>query len=115
MSGYTPDEKLRVQQLWNLRRKWLKDQELSPREPVGARPVQTGWTYRVIRSVKTGFTLFLLPSWIVHYWMKYHMLARPYSFVESRPKLFPGDTILETGEVLPDFPKTGDHDESGHH
>lgn len=32
--GYTPDEKLRLQQLRQLRRRWLKDQELSPREPV---------------------------------------------------------------------------------
>lgn len=28
------DEKLRLEQLRVLRRKWLKDQELSPREPV---------------------------------------------------------------------------------
>ena len=34
MSGYTPDEQLRVNQLTKLRRQWLKDQELSPREPV---------------------------------------------------------------------------------
>lgn len=34
MAGYTPDEKLRFDQLVKLRRQWLKDQELSPREPV---------------------------------------------------------------------------------
>uniref|UniRef100_A0A8C5DDN0 NADH dehydrogenase [ubiquinone] 1 beta subcomplex subunit 6 n=1 Tax=Gouania willdenowi TaxID=441366 RepID=A0A8C5DDN0_GOUWI len=34
MSGYTPDEKLRMEQIIKLRRQWLKDQELSPREPV---------------------------------------------------------------------------------
>ena len=34
MSGYTPDERLRVEQITKLRRQWLKDQELSPREPV---------------------------------------------------------------------------------
>lgn len=34
MSGYTPDEKLRLEQLTKLRRQWLKDQELSAREPV---------------------------------------------------------------------------------
>lgn len=34
MTGYTPDEKLRFEQLVKLRRQWLKDQELSPREPV---------------------------------------------------------------------------------
>uniref|UniRef100_A0ABI7X9C8 NADH dehydrogenase [ubiquinone] 1 beta subcomplex subunit 6 n=1 Tax=Felis catus TaxID=9685 RepID=A0ABI7X9C8_FELCA len=41
MSGYTPDEKLRLQQLRELRRRWLKDQELSPREPV--LPPQRVW------------------------------------------------------------------------
>lgn len=34
MPGYTPDEKLRLEQLTKLRRQWLKDQELSAREPV---------------------------------------------------------------------------------
>lgn len=34
MTGYTPDEKLRFEQIVKLRRQWLKDQELSPREPV---------------------------------------------------------------------------------
>lgn len=41
MSGYTPDEKLRLQQLRELRRRWLKDQELSAREPV--LPPQRTW------------------------------------------------------------------------
>ncbi|CAK7292704.1 NADH dehydrogenase [ubiquinone] 1 beta subcomplex subunit 6 [Vulpes lagopus] len=41
MAGYTPDEKLRLQQLQQLRRRWLKDQELSPREPV--LPPQRVW------------------------------------------------------------------------
>lgn len=34
MSGPAQDERLRVQQLRALRRRWLRDQELSPREPV---------------------------------------------------------------------------------
>lgn len=34
MTGYTPDENLRYNQLIKLRRQWLKDQELSAREPV---------------------------------------------------------------------------------
>lgn len=34
MSRAVDDEKLRVQQLRALRRRWLRDQELSPREPV---------------------------------------------------------------------------------
>lgn len=41
MTGYTADEKLRLQQLRELRRRWLKDQELSPREPLG--PPQRVW------------------------------------------------------------------------
>jgi len=36
MTGSTADEKLRFEQLTKLRRQWLKDQELSPREPVTA-------------------------------------------------------------------------------
>lgn len=47
MTGYTPDEKLRLQQLRVLRRQWLKDQELSPREPVlpprKTWPLETFW------------------------------------------------------------------------
>lgn len=47
MSGYTPEEKLRLQQLRELRRRWLKDQELSPREPVlpprRVSPVERFW------------------------------------------------------------------------
>jgi len=34
MSDRTPDERLRLEQITQLRRRWLKDQELSPREPV---------------------------------------------------------------------------------
>lgn len=41
MSGYTPDERLRVEQIAKLRRQWLKDQELSPREPV-VKPTSPG-------------------------------------------------------------------------
>ncbi|KAL7988639.1 hypothetical protein Chor_007558 [Crotalus horridus] len=40
--GYTPEEKLRLKQLRELRRRWLKDQELSPREPV-LPPRKVGW------------------------------------------------------------------------
>lgn len=47
MSGYSPDEKLRLQQLRVLRRRWLRDQELSEREPVLPRrqlgPVAAFW------------------------------------------------------------------------
>lgn len=47
MPGYSPDEKLRLQQLRALRRRWLRDQELSEREPVLPRrqlgPVAAFW------------------------------------------------------------------------
>lgn len=48
MTGYTADEKLRFEQLTKLRRQWLKDQELSPREPVVAPkklgPIERFWS-----------------------------------------------------------------------
>ena len=50
MVGYTADEKLRVEQLTKLRRQWLKDQELSPREPV-VQPKPPG----AIQKFWTGF------------------------------------------------------------
>ncbi|XP_003407367.2 NADH dehydrogenase [ubiquinone] 1 beta subcomplex subunit 6 [Loxodonta africana] len=124
MSGYTPDEKLRLQQLRELRRRWLKDQELSPREPVlppqRVWPVQVFWNkflqkpspwrhalFKVYRHSVFAFTYVLIPAWIIHYHVKYHVNVKPYAFVEGKPRIFPGDTILETGEVIPpmkDFP-----------
>uniref|UniRef100_A0A7J7W3T9 NADH dehydrogenase [ubiquinone] 1 beta subcomplex subunit 6 n=1 Tax=Pipistrellus kuhlii TaxID=59472 RepID=A0A7J7W3T9_PIPKU len=103
MTGYTPDEKLRLQQLRELRRRWLKDQELSPREPV--LPPQRMWPMErfwnnflqdpapwrrlVYNTYRHGFLIFthvLIPAWIIHYHLKYHVT---------------GDIILETGEVIP--------------
>ncbi|KAL4640480.1 NADH dehydrogenase ubiquinone 1 beta subcomplex subunit 6 [Arapaima gigas] len=129
MSGYTPDEKLRLEQLTKLRRRWLKDQELSPREPVTAppasRPVARFWsrflepkslwriyTYKVYSGGVFTLTRLLIPAWIVHYYVKYHVAKRPYGIVEVKPKLFPGDTILETGEVIAPLPEEDSH---GHH
>ncbi|XP_050001412.1 NADH dehydrogenase [ubiquinone] 1 beta subcomplex subunit 6 isoform X2 [Alexandromys fortis] len=93
MTGYTADEKLRLQQLRELRRRWLKDQELSPREPV--LPPRKMWPLE-------GFWNNFLRDGAV--WKK---VAKPYGIVYTKPKIFPGDTILETGEVIPpmkDFP-----------
>ncbi|KAF6125964.1 NADH:ubiquinone oxidoreductase subunit B6 [Phyllostomus discolor] len=103
MTGYTPDEKLRLQQLRELRRRWLKDQELSPREPVlppqRVWPMERFWNkflqdqapwknliYKTYRHSVLVFTHVLIPAWIIHYYLKYHVT---------------GDTILETGEVIP--------------
>ncbi|KAM9857647.1 NADH dehydrogenase [ubiquinone] 1 beta subcomplex subunit 6 [Aulostomus maculatus] len=126
MPGYTPDEKLRSQQLFKLRRQWLKDQELSPREPVCQTkppgPIARFWasflepkslwriyTYKVYQGGMFTLMRLLIPAWVVHYCVKYHVYKRPYGIVEVKPKLFPGDTILETGEVIPDFPEVHSH------
>ncbi|XP_038202924.1 LOW QUALITY PROTEIN: NADH dehydrogenase [ubiquinone] 1 beta subcomplex subunit 6 [Arvicola amphibius] len=125
MTGYTPDEKLRLQQLRELRRRWLKDQELSPREPV-LPPAQdvgpwrvfwnnflrdgAGWKKVIFKTYRSSiFTVshILVPLWFIHYYVKYHVATKPYGIVDTKPRIFPGDTILETGEVIPpmkDFP-----------
>ncbi|XP_060089472.1 NADH dehydrogenase [ubiquinone] 1 beta subcomplex subunit 6-like [Heteronotia binoei] len=116
--GYTPDEKLRLQQLRELRRRWLKDQELSPREPVlpprklglvegfWERFLQPGgfWRKQVFKTYRAGiYTVFrlLIPAWISTYYVKYHLMPRPYGIVEEKTRIFPGDTISETCEVIP--------------
>ncbi|XP_076003756.1 NADH dehydrogenase [ubiquinone] 1 beta subcomplex subunit 6 [Genypterus blacodes] len=126
MLGYTPDEKLRNEQIIKLRRQWLKDQELSPREPVTAPrvlgAVEKFWarflepknlwrlyTYKAYKGGVFTITRLLIPLWITHYCVKYHIATRPYGIVELKPRLFPGDTVLETGEVLPDIPVTHGH------
>ncbi|XP_044516510.1 NADH dehydrogenase [ubiquinone] 1 beta subcomplex subunit 6 isoform X2 [Gracilinanus agilis] len=112
MTGYTPDEKLRLDQLRALRRQWLKDQELSPREPVlPPEKAFSGFWHRFLqkdsvwrrfayKAYGSGMFLFvnlLIPAWIVHYYVKYHV---------------EGDTILETGEVIPPMKE---HDTHNHH
>ncbi|KAB1252176.1 E3 ubiquitin-protein ligase Topors [Camelus dromedarius] len=95
MSGYTPDEKLRQQQLRELRRRWLKDQELSAREPVlpsrRVWPVEQFWNkflqdrapwknviYKSYRHSVFAFTHVLIPVWIIHYYLKYHVNVAAY-------------------------------------
>ncbi|XP_060157012.1 NADH dehydrogenase [ubiquinone] 1 beta subcomplex subunit 6 isoform X2 [Globicephala melas] len=87
MSGYTSDEKLRLQQLRELRRRWLKDQELSPREPV--LPPRRMW------PMEQFWNKFLQDG------ASWKNVTKPYAVVERKPRIFPGDTILETGEVIP--------------
>ncbi|XP_053478219.1 NADH dehydrogenase [ubiquinone] 1 beta subcomplex subunit 6 [Ictalurus furcatus] len=126
MSGYTAEEKLRLQQLTSLRRRWLKDQELSAREPA-TKPAAAGrvqafwssflqpqslWRIYAFKAYNVGafaLTRVLIPAWVVHYYVKYHLSRKPYSVVELKPRLFPGDTILETGEVVPELPETHGH------
>ncbi|XP_063313315.1 NADH dehydrogenase [ubiquinone] 1 beta subcomplex subunit 6 [Pelobates fuscus] len=128
MSGYTADERLRLEQLRTLRRRWMKDQELSPREPV-LPPAKKGaidrfwgnflqqrslwriYTFKAYNASVFAVTKLLIPAWIVHYYVKYHIDTKPYGIVNLKPRLFPGDIILETGEVLP--PLEDDH--KGHH
>ncbi|KAJ7335399.1 hypothetical protein JRQ81_013340 [Phrynocephalus forsythii] len=119
------DAELRVHQLRLLRRRWLKDQELSPREPVLPPPKlgpvgrfwarflehDTFWRRQVFKTYNAGMTLFftiLVPTWFVHYFVKYHVLERQHGIVVTQPLVFPGDVIKETGEVLPpvEIPKS---------
>uniref|UniRef100_UPI00254013EF NADH dehydrogenase [ubiquinone] 1 beta subcomplex subunit 6 n=1 Tax=Euleptes europaea TaxID=460621 RepID=UPI00254013EF len=116
--GYNPDEKLRLQQLRELRRRWLKDQELSPREPLlpprkpglvegfWERFLQPGglWRKQVFKTYRAGtFVVFrlLIPFWISHYYVKYHLMPRPNGIVDVKPRIYPGDIILETNAVVP--------------
>ncbi|XP_068003369.1 NADH dehydrogenase [ubiquinone] 1 beta subcomplex subunit 6 [Melanerpes formicivorus] len=118
MSGYTPDEKLRLQQLRALRRRWLRDQELSEREPVLPKrqlgPVASFWerflqpgglwrqqVYKVCETSGFILTRVLVPAWIIAYYLKYHAMKTPHGIVMSNPAIYPGDRILETGEVRP--------------
>uniref|UniRef100_UPI00358F6B22 NADH dehydrogenase [ubiquinone] 1 beta subcomplex subunit 6 n=1 Tax=Myxine glutinosa TaxID=7769 RepID=UPI00358F6B22 len=127
----TSDEQLRTKQIRALRRQWLRDQELSPREPVevpGSRgPVarfwqrfltpQTAWrlyTYRSCRMIGNVVMFGLLPTWTLFYLVKYQSMNYPLAVVARRWALLPGDTIAETGEVLPDLPPTESHGESHH-
>ncbi|CAJ1052366.1 NADH dehydrogenase 1 beta subcomplex subunit 6 [Cheilinus undulatus] [Xyrichtys novacula] len=126
MSGYTPDEKLRAQQLATLRRQWLKDQELSPREPViKAKPpgaIERFWngflqpkslwrlyTFKAYRGGVSTLTQLLIPLWVIHYFVKYHLATTPCGILNRKPHIYPGDTILETGEVIPDLPESHGH------
>nr|XP_054499580.1 NADH dehydrogenase [ubiquinone] 1 beta subcomplex subunit 6 [Agelaius phoeniceus] len=118
MSSLAQDEKLRVQQLRALRRRWLRDQELSPREPV-LPPQRLGpvaafwerflrpgepWRQQVHTFYQGGrFVLLrvLLPAWAITYYLKYHLRKSPHGVVVTNPRIFPGDRILETGEIMP--------------
>uniref|UniRef100_A0A8C7EBS7 NADH dehydrogenase [ubiquinone] 1 beta subcomplex subunit 6 n=1 Tax=Nothoprocta perdicaria TaxID=30464 RepID=A0A8C7EBS7_NOTPE len=118
MGGYSADEKLRLQQLRVLRRRWLRDQELSEREPV-LPPRRLGpvaafwerflqpdslWRHQVFRLYRAGVftvTRLLLPSWLALYYIKYHVMV-------SAAR---GDRILETGEIIPPL----EEDPDDHH
>ncbi|XP_062467964.1 NADH dehydrogenase [ubiquinone] 1 beta subcomplex subunit 6 isoform X2 [Pezoporus occidentalis] len=96
MTGYTEDEKLRLQQLRALRRRWLRDQELSEREPV-LPPQRLG-------PVAAFWERFLRPGGL------WRQQKKPLSIVTSNPRIFPGDRILETGEIIPPMKEEpGDH------
>lgn len=103
------DEKLRLQQLRVLRRKWLKDQELSPREPVlpptKQSPVERFWsnflreksfwrtyTYKAYNFGKTTSKILAI-AWVVHYVTKYHLMEAPYGVTYQKAALYPGDII----------------------
>ncbi|XP_051637560.1 NADH dehydrogenase [ubiquinone] 1 beta subcomplex subunit 6 isoform X3 [Manacus candei] len=87
MGGYTEDEKLRLQQLRALRRQWLRDQELSEREPV--------LPPRKLGPVAAFWERFLRPGGL------WRQQKKPHGMVMANPRIFPGDRILETGEIMP--------------
>ncbi|KAG8595274.1 hypothetical protein GDO81_001476 [Engystomops pustulosus] len=113
MSVNPVDTQLRQQQLRVLRRKWLKDQELSPREPVlpekklnavdrfwanflqKSSPWRT-YTFKTYNIGVSAVKRILIPAWIVHYFVKYHL---------------EGDVIKETGQVVPPIKEPS----GGHH
>uniref|UniRef100_A0A8C5X941 NADH dehydrogenase [ubiquinone] 1 beta subcomplex subunit 6 n=1 Tax=Malurus cyaneus samueli TaxID=2593467 RepID=A0A8C5X941_9PASS len=126
MSGSLGDEKLRVQQLRALRRRWLRDQELSPREPI-LPPQKLGpvaafwegflkpgglWRQQVHKAYRSGRFLMLrvlLPAWAIAYYLKYHVRELPHGVVLTNPRILPGDMVLETGEVMPPLPEDSHH------
>ncbi|KAG8595273.1 hypothetical protein GDO81_001476 [Engystomops pustulosus] len=106
MSVNPVDTQLRQQQLRVLRRKWLKDQELSPREPVlpekklnavdrfwanflqKSSPWRT-YTFKTYNIGVSAVKRILIPAWIVHYFVKYHLETSPYGVVYKKPRLYP--------------------------
>ncbi|XP_032070120.1 NADH dehydrogenase [ubiquinone] 1 beta subcomplex subunit 6 [Thamnophis elegans] len=105
---------LRRQQLRELRRRWLKDQELSPRKPV-LPPRKLGfveafwqrflqpeklWKRQVFKIYNAGkFTIInlIIPLWIAHYLVKYHAQLTPHGIVQQKPTIYPGDRVEEKG------------------
>uniref|UniRef100_A0A1W7RFG4 NADH dehydrogenase [ubiquinone] 1 beta subcomplex subunit 6 n=1 Tax=Agkistrodon contortrix contortrix TaxID=8713 RepID=A0A1W7RFG4_AGKCO len=112
--GYTPEEKLRLQQLRELRRRWLKDQELSPREPV-LPPRKVGWVegfwerflqperlwkrqvFKLYNAGKFSIINLFIPLWLAHYIVKYHVQVTPHGIVEKKHSIYPGDRMEEKG------------------
>ncbi|NXB32742.1 NDUB6 dehydrogenase, partial [Eulacestoma nigropectus] len=123
MSGSAQDERLRVQQLRALRRRWLRDQELSPREPVlpprqlgtvaafWERFLQPGGVHAAYQAGRFITLRMLLPAWAITYFVKYHLRKSPHGVVMTNPRIFPGDRILESGEIMPPLKE----DPHGHH
>ncbi|KFV95818.1 NADH dehydrogenase [ubiquinone] 1 beta subcomplex subunit 6, partial [Eurypyga helias] len=69
---------------------------------------------QVFKAYQTGgfvLTRVLVPAWIIHYYVKYHVMKVPHGVIMSNPRIFPGDRILETGEVIPPLKE----DPSEHH
>ncbi|NXY78926.1 NDUB6 dehydrogenase, partial [Glareola pratincola] len=120
MSGYSEDERLRLQQLRALRRRWLRDQELSEREPVLPRqklgPVAAFWERflrpgGLWRQQNSCFPCFGNPLYFICVTLLFlypfpffslrPVQKNPHGVVMSNPRIFPGDRILETGEIIP--------------
>ncbi|XP_006025036.1 NADH dehydrogenase [ubiquinone] 1 beta subcomplex subunit 6, partial [Alligator sinensis] len=94
----------------------LPPRRLGPVEAFWHRFLQPGgvWRYQVFRAYRGGVfavCFLLIPTWVIYYHVKYQVMNKPYGLVCSKPRIFPGDTILETGEVVPPLAE----EISGHH
>ncbi|GCC29606.1 hypothetical protein chiPu_0008049 [Chiloscyllium punctatum] len=69
-------------------------------------------TYKTYFAGWWTLTRLLIPAWIIHYYVKYHVATKPYGIVSVKPRIFPGDRILETGEVIPPIQED---EHNGHH
>nr|XP_006118047.1 NADH dehydrogenase [ubiquinone] 1 beta subcomplex subunit 6 [Pelodiscus sinensis] len=68
-------------------------------------------TFQVYKASAFTVMYLLIPAWVIHYYVKYHVLKKPYGIVEVKPRIFPGDRILETGEIITPM----EEESTGHH
>ncbi|GCB76210.1 hypothetical protein scyTo_0016531 [Scyliorhinus torazame] len=69
-------------------------------------------TYKTCNAGWWTLTRLLVPAWLVHYYVKYHVETKSYGIVSVKLKIFPGDTVLETGEAIPPMEEG---EQIGHH
>ncbi|XP_029813740.1 LOW QUALITY PROTEIN: NADH dehydrogenase [ubiquinone] 1 beta subcomplex subunit 6 [Manacus vitellinus] len=128
MGATRRNEKLRLQQLRALRAPWLRTRKLrragarpAPaqarrwhafwkrflRAPGGLRQQVEGRAARLSRPQGPLAPLTRplsppgSPPGSYTYYVTYHVMKKPHGMVMANPRIFPGDRILETGEIMP--------------